>query len=90
MFGYIPAMKVEIYIKSFYLLATCSNNVQKHGDFKEIFLISQILKREYLTEYYIFEREFHQMENIRHKLKRWSGMVFLKYYMVTGSKFFDI
>jgi len=53
-------------------------------------LISEILKREYLTEYYIFEKEFCQMENIRHKLKRWSGMVFLKYYMVIASKKFDI
>jgi hypothetical protein len=58
--------------------------------FYKFSLISEILKREYLTEYYIFKKEFHQMENIHHKLKRWSGMVFLKYYMVTGSKTFDI
>jgi hypothetical protein len=58
--------------------------------FYKFFLISDILKREYLTEYSIFEKEFRQMENIRHKLKRRSGMVFLKYYMVTGSKNFDI
>jgi hypothetical protein len=86
MFGYRPAMKVELYIKSFDILATCSNNVLKHGDFEEIFLISEIFKREFLTEYYIFEKVFRQTENIRPKLKCWSHMIFFKYYLVTASK----
>jgi hypothetical protein len=35
MFGYKQAIKSINLLKSFYILATCLNNVQKHGDFLE-------------------------------------------------------
>ncbi len=47
--GYVPAMKVKNLENSFYILAICFNNVQKHAaEFEDFFSNLENYEKEYL------------------------------------------